>query len=90
MASMPNLPRWSPYDDWRSWLRGLVITLAAATFLAFGGAFGSDSASLPVRLAYWLGLMIVGWIWGGFVSRTFFSAASASPSGCGCGSCSRR
>lgn len=72
MASMPKILSWGPYDDWKGWLRGLVITLAAAAFLAFGGAFGSDSASLPVRLAYWLGLMIVGWIWGGFVSRTFF------------------
>jgi hypothetical protein len=72
MASMPKFLRWGPYDDLKGWLRGLVITLAAATFLAFGGAFGSDTASLPVRLAYWLGLMILGWIWGGFVSRTFF------------------
>jgi hypothetical protein len=72
MASMPKIPRWAPYDDWRGWLRGLIITLAAAIFLAFGGAFGSADASLPVRLAYWLGLMIAGWLWGGFVSRAFF------------------
>ncbi|HEX2817730.1 MAG TPA: LytTR family DNA-binding domain-containing protein [Phenylobacterium sp.] len=69
---MPKILRWGPYNDWQGWLRGLVIALAAAIFLAFGGAFGSASATLPVRLAYWVGLMIVGWVWGGFVSRTFF------------------
>ena len=72
MASTPKILRWGPYDDWRGLLRGLAITLTAAVFLAFGGAFGSASASLPTRLAYWLGLMIVGWMWGGFVSRNFF------------------
>jgi hypothetical protein len=72
MASMPKILSWGPYDDWKGWLRGLVITLAAATFLAFGGAFGSASATLPVRLAYWLGLMVLGWLWGGFIARTFF------------------
>jgi hypothetical protein len=72
MASMPKILRWGPYDDIRGWVRGLVITLAAAAFLAFGGAFGTATTSLPVRLVYWLGLMVVGWIWGGFVSRTFF------------------
>jgi hypothetical protein len=75
MASIPKILRWGPYEDWRGWLRGLVITLAAAIFLAFGGAFGSNTATLPVRLVYWLGLMIVGWIWGGFVSRAFFRRA---------------
>jgi hypothetical protein len=75
MALTPKILRWGPYDDWKGWLRGLVITLAAAAFLAFGGAFGTASSSLPVRLAYWLGLMILGWIWGGFVSRTFFRRA---------------
>jgi hypothetical protein len=72
MASLPKILRWGPYDDWKGWLRGLIITLIAAIFLAFGGAFGSAGATLPVRLAYWLGLMILGWLWGGFVSRTFF------------------
>jgi xanthosine utilization system XapX-like protein len=72
MASMPKITSWGPYDDRRGWLRGLAITLAAALFLAFSGAFGTESTTLPVRLVYWLGLMLVGWIWGGFVSRTFF------------------
>jgi LytTr DNA-binding domain-containing protein len=75
MALMPKILRWGPYDDWKGWLRGLVITLAAATFLAYGGAFGSAGASLPVRLVYWLGLMILGWIWGGSISRAFFRRA---------------
>ena len=45
MAPMPKILRWGPYDDWKGWLRGLAITLAAATFLAFGKAFGSASAT---------------------------------------------
>lgn len=75
MAWTPKILRWGPYEDWQGWLRGLVITLVAATFLAFGGAFGSETATLPVRLVYWLGLMILGWFWGGFVSRHFFRGA---------------
>lgn len=80
MASMPKILQWGPYDDWKGWLRGLIIALAAGTFLAFGGAFGSADAKLPVRLVYWLGLMIVGWIWGGFVSRAFFRRPGESRS----------
>jgi LytTr DNA-binding domain len=74
MASRPKIMGWGPYDDLRGWLRGLVITLVAASFLAFAGAFGSSRApSLTVRFAYWFGLMIVGWLWGGVVSRFFFN-----------------
>ncbi len=68
--------RWldyGPYDDARGWLRGLVITLAAAVFLALAGAFGSEQLSTFERLGYWLSLMLLGWIWGAFVSRFFFS-----------------
>jgi len=72
MAWMPKVLEWGPYDDWRGWLRGLAITLAAASFLAFAGAFNSGAASLPVRFVYWFSLMIVGWLWGGVVSRAFF------------------
>jgi len=72
MASMPNVPRWSPYDDWRSWLRGLGIALTCAGFLAFAGAFNSTRAALPIRFAYWFGLMLLGWVWGMVVSRFFF------------------
>ena len=72
MASTPKFLRWGPYDNWQEWLRGLVITLAAAGFLAYAGAFGSGALSIPVRFAYWLGLMIVGWLWGVGVSNFFF------------------
>jgi LytTr DNA-binding domain len=72
LALTPKFLRWGPYNDLRGWLRGLAITLAGATFLAYAGAFGSSRASPPVRFAYWFGLMIAGWLWGGFVSRLIF------------------
>jgi hypothetical protein len=64
--------RWGPYEDAAGWLRGLVITLSAAVFMSVVGAFGSARMSMVPRIAYWLGLMLVGWIWGAFVSRYFF------------------
>jgi hypothetical protein len=72
MAPMPRSLSWGPYDDWRGWLRGLAITLVAATFLAYAGAFNSARAEMPVRFAYWFGLMILGWLWGALISRAFF------------------
>jgi hypothetical protein len=72
MASTPNILRWGPYETWRGWARGLVIALVGATFLAFGEAFGSGALPLPMRFAYWLGLMILGWLWGVTVSYFFF------------------
>ncbi|HXA40888.1 MAG TPA: LytTR family DNA-binding domain-containing protein [Phenylobacterium sp.] len=73
MALRPKILGWGPYEDFRGWLRGLAITLVAASFLAFAGAFSSSRAALPVRFGYWLGLMVVGWLWGGFVSRAVFN-----------------
>jgi len=64
--------RWGPYEDTAGWLRGLVITLSAAVFMSVVGAFGSARLTMIPRIAYWLGLMLVGWIWGAFVSRYFF------------------
>jgi hypothetical protein len=72
MASMPNFLRWGPYEDLRGWLRGLIITLLAALFLALAGAFGSAKAAVGARFAYWLALMVMGWLWGAVVSRFFF------------------
>jgi DNA-binding LytR/AlgR family response regulator len=63
---------WGPYDDARGWLRGLLVTLAAALFLGYAGAFGSIQLPLFERLGYWLVLMLLGWIWGAFVSRQVF------------------
>ena len=72
MASTPKFLRWGPYDTWQEWARGLAITLVAAAFLASAGAFGSVALPVPVRFAYWLGLMFVGWLWGVAVSNFFF------------------
>lgn len=72
MASTPKFLRWGPYESWQEWLRGLVLTLVGAAFLAYAEAFGSARLSLPVRYAYWFGLMFVGWLWGVGVSNFFF------------------
>ena len=72
MALMPKILRWGPYDDMRGWVRGLAITVTAAIFLAMAGAFGSYAAPPLVRFAYWIVLMLLGWLWGAFVSRFFF------------------
>lgn len=66
------LLRLGPYDELRGWLRGLAVALASGLFLTFSGAFGTDDAPLPTRLAYWMGLMLAGYAWGAFVSRYFF------------------
>ena len=72
MASPPKRPRWGPYDSWVEWLRGLGLSLVAAGFLAYGGAFSSDKLTPGVRFSYWYGLMILGWLWGVFVSHYAF------------------
>ncbi|HLZ74346.1 LytTR family DNA-binding domain-containing protein [Phenylobacterium sp.] len=72
MASTPKFLRWGPYDSWQEWLRGLGITLVGAAFLAYAEAFGSARLSIPVRYAYWFGLMFVGWLWGVSVANFFF------------------
>jgi hypothetical protein len=66
-----------PYDEMAGWLRGLAIALAVALFLAFSGAFGTLEASLPRRLAYWVGTMLVGALLGGGVARFFFPRSAA-------------
>jgi DNA-binding LytR/AlgR family response regulator len=77
VASTPKFLRWGPYEDRGGWVRGLAITLCAAIFMAMAGAFGSDQGPLAVRFAYWIGLMLVGWLWGAFVSRYFFRRVGA-------------
>ena len=62
----------SLYQGRAGWLRGGTIALAAALFLAFAGAFGTDEAPLPVRLAYWVSLMLLGTVWGAFVVGVLF------------------
>ena len=75
MADLPRFLRWAPYDTIGEWLRGLAISVGAALFLAMGGAFGSYAASLPARFAYWIVLMLLGWLWGAFVSGFVFRRA---------------
>lgn len=65
------LKRLSLHDSPRDWFRGLAVTLAAGLFLAFSGAFGTDEAPLPLRLAYWLTVMFAGYIWGALVTGLF-------------------
>jgi len=66
------LLRLGPYAEARGWLRGIGVAAAAGLFLAIAGAFGTDAAPLLLRLAYWLPLMVLGAILGGFVARFFF------------------
>lgn len=72
MSRLTRILRWGPYDDAAGWLRSLVITLAAAVFMSVVGAFDSERLPMATRVAYWLGLMLLGWLWGAFVSRFFF------------------
>lgn len=51
-----------------AWLRNLGVSAAAGVFMALIGALGTDAISLPLRLAYWLPLMI-----GGGVIAHFFA-----------------
>jgi hypothetical protein len=66
--------RLGPYEELRGWLRGAGVALASGLFLTFSGAFGTDDAPLAGRLAYWMGLMALGYLWGALVARFFFRA----------------
>lgn len=43
--------------------RGLAVAAAAGVFLAYTGAFETGEAPLPLRLGYWVGLMLGGAVW---------------------------
>jgi DNA-binding LytR/AlgR family response regulator len=49
-----------PGEPWRITLRNVAIAAAAGVFLAFIGALGTDRIALPMRLLYWVPLMLVG------------------------------
>ncbi len=49
--------------------KGVGIAVAAGVFLALTNAFGSTTG-LGLRLAYWVGLMIVAGLWAEFCIRT--------------------
>lgn len=61
-----------PYEDLTGWLRGLGLALAVGLFLALSGAFVDEDAPLGLRLAYWLPMMGIGALWGGFIARVMF------------------
>src|SRR3546814_877144 len=68
-----------PYDNLSDWLRGLALSLAAAAFMTIVGAFGSLQAPIPLRFAYWLGLMVMGWLWGALVVGPVFARGRLRP-----------
>jgi DNA-binding LytR/AlgR family response regulator len=69
--------RLTPYDDWKGWLRGVAVTAAFALFMTVVGAFGTGDAPLLLRATYWLAVMFLGYLWGGFVARRFFRGPRA-------------
>jgi len=69
------LLRFGPYDEVRGWLRGLLVALVSGVFLTFAGAFGTGDVPLGQRTIYWMTLMVLGYAWGAFVARYFFSVA---------------
>lgn len=66
------LRRFTPYEEPRGFVRGLVIALIAAAFLTVSGAFGTGEAPLGARVAYWLILMLVGYVFGSVIARASF------------------
>jgi DNA-binding LytR/AlgR family response regulator len=60
--------RLRPNDSPASWVRGLLVSLAAAAFLSLAGAFGSGELGLAGAFAYWAGLLVVGYVWGSFLA----------------------
>ncbi|MBT9472858.1 MAG: LytTR family transcriptional regulator DNA-binding domain-containing protein [Phenylobacterium sp.] len=59
---------WGP----AGWVRGLTAATAVGAFLAISGAFNTGDMSLPGRLAYWIGLLSLGTVWGRVVARYTF------------------
>jgi hypothetical protein len=52
--------RMGPGEPWRVTVRNLAIAGAAGVFLAFIGALGTNNIALPIRLLYWVPLMLAG------------------------------
>jgi DNA-binding LytR/AlgR family response regulator len=49
--------------------RGAGVAVTAGVVLALTGAFGSGAASLGLRLAFWVPIMLAGALWGHLCSR---------------------
>jgi hypothetical protein len=65
---------WEPYEDLRGWLRGVLISLAAAVFLTVSGAFSSGHVNPLGAFVYWTVILVLGYGWGAFVARFVTSA----------------
>src|SRR3954464_3560392 len=65
---------WEPYEDIRGWVRGLLISLAAAAFFTVSGAFSSGHVDPAVAFVYWTVLLVLGYAWGAFISRYVMNA----------------
>jgi hypothetical protein len=50
--------------------RGLAAATLAGLFLALTNAYGDGDAGLAVRVAYWLFVMTMGWLWAGLSAAT--------------------
>jgi LytTr DNA-binding domain len=67
------LLRMGPYVELRGWLRGVLVCFAAAIFLTISGAFNSSSYGLGVGFAYWIVLLLLGYVWGSFIAERVIS-----------------
>lgn len=63
---------YGPMGGLAGWRRGFAIAAVAAVFLALSGAFGMGKLSLMGRLAYWVGMLSAGTVWGGLIARFAF------------------
>ena len=77
---MATRSTWEPFDDVRTWGRGVAVSLIAAAFLTLSGAFGSGEAAMGISFVYWVGLLLVGYVWGSFVARLVLRASWAPQS----------
>jgi len=50
------------------WTRAIGLSLAAALFLAFSGAFNTGQAPIGIRLAYWVAVILAGTLCGTLAS----------------------
>ena len=72
------LLKFGPYEEIAGWIRGSAVAFAAGMFLTLSGAFGTGEVSFGRRLAYWMAMMVVGYIWGALVARVFFRRGQRS------------
>jgi hypothetical protein len=63
------------------WLRNLAIAATAGIFLALTGALETGEVSLPMRLLYWVPIMMAGGVLGYFMAMLVnrFSSAERNP-----------